>query len=160
MRKKLIIFTQSGGRFGNQMLLFIHLYSFWKENQNKINFITISLWPYLHLLEFTGPKKYGYFSTENKHSLLFKSLFFIYSHLSNTLKSKFHSLITIGIHFIGYVLPNMKSVFSKKDSLWSYIRKYCLGKEYDQLNGIWFFSSKHYLSPNTFFLSWNHCGHI
>jgi hypothetical protein len=47
---KTIIFTHGGGRFGNQMFSYAHLFAFSLEHKN-IDFINMSFWEYANLLE-------------------------------------------------------------------------------------------------------------
>ncbi|AOX03495.1 glycosyl transferase family 11 [Moorena producens PAL-8-15-08-1] len=49
--KKLIIFTQGGGRFGNQLINYGHLIAFILEHSNEYDLINMAFWPYAHLLE-------------------------------------------------------------------------------------------------------------
>ncbi len=49
--KNMIIFTQGGGRFGNQLINYGHLIAFMIEHSNEYDLINMAFWPYAHLLE-------------------------------------------------------------------------------------------------------------
>ena len=67
MKKPVLIFTHGGGRLGNQLINFAHLYSFWLEYKNEIDVINMGVWPYSDLLEITEKNKASVFSAEVKN---------------------------------------------------------------------------------------------
>jgi hypothetical protein len=56
-QKKLLVFTQGGGRLGNQLINYGHLIAFLLENEARYDFANFAFWEYSHLFEnlFNNP---------------------------------------------------------------------------------------------------------
>lgn len=128
MNKKLLVFTQSGGRFGNQVFIYVHLYAFWLKNNRRINFFMISFWPYISYMNFSGPARYGYHNADNKHNYVFRFLFFIYSILPKRFQSSYHSFLIYFFHSLACFFQSTQSVFCRKTSVPENMKK--LGQDY------------------------------
>ena len=134
MTKKMLIFTPSGGRLGNQLISYIHLLSFWQENQSQFDMINLSFWPYSPLLNGQGSQKYCFHSNSRSRHLFFAFLFFMYTHLPKRYQHKCLSLFTIIFHGFAFFWPGFNSLFANKNSIQKHIMPFCLGKNYDFLD--------------------------
>ena len=89
MSNSILIYASCGGRFGNQLLALSMIYAYWLDSKKQCSILMLSFWPYLTHMQLKGPFRYGYFSKDGSHSLLFMMLFFIYCLRNHSLN---HSL--------------------------------------------------------------------
>lgn len=124
MKKPTLIFTHGGGRLGNQLINFAHLYSFWLEYKSEIDVINMGFWPYADLFELTYKNPSCVFSLSGNKYKSYELLNDIYNGPLNKNRRYLNQFLRL-IHFWYCLSPSAQSI--RKGEVPNFL-KYLTGK--------------------------------
>lgn len=67
MNRQMVVFTDGGGRFGNQLLNFGHLIAWVQEYRSSLQLVDVAFWPYSHLCSGIASNWYCTYPSMQNH---------------------------------------------------------------------------------------------